>query len=64
MHYITNAFYGATGWSEDNTYKELNATARGTLPPGPTLSGYLGTPPSEPNKLQNSSTSPSLEDSV
>ncbi|KAL2142853.1 hypothetical protein VTI28DRAFT_684 [Corynascus sepedonium] len=28
MHYITNAFYGATGWSEDNTYKELNATAR------------------------------------
>ncbi|KAK4186605.1 hypothetical protein QBC35DRAFT_264376 [Podospora australis] len=28
MHYITNAFYGATGWNEDNTYKELNATAR------------------------------------
>ncbi|KAJ4292105.1 Mitochondrial distribution and morphology protein 10 [Collariella sp. IMI 366227] len=28
MHYITNAFYGATGWNEDNTYKELNVTAR------------------------------------
>ncbi|KAL2158188.1 hypothetical protein VTH06DRAFT_4756 [Thermothelomyces fergusii] len=28
MHYITNAFYSATGWNEDNTYKELNATAR------------------------------------
>ena len=32
MHYITNAFYGATGWNEDNTYQELNATARGTFP--------------------------------
>ena len=29
MNYITNAFYGATNWSDDNTYKELNATARG-----------------------------------
>lgn len=29
MHYITNAFYGATGWNDDNTYKELNVTARG-----------------------------------
>ncbi|KAH6612337.1 hypothetical protein B0J18DRAFT_81980 [Chaetomium sp. MPI-SDFR-AT-0129] len=28
MHYITNAFYGATGWNDDNTYKELNVTAR------------------------------------
>ncbi|KAK3313734.1 hypothetical protein B0H66DRAFT_629720 [Apodospora peruviana] len=28
MHYITNAFYGATGWNDDNTYKELTATAR------------------------------------
>ncbi|KAK4220636.1 mitochondrial distribution and morphology protein 10 [Podospora fimiseda] len=28
MHYITNAFYGATGWSEDNSYKDLNATSR------------------------------------
>ncbi|KAK4124045.1 hypothetical protein N657DRAFT_573449 [Parathielavia appendiculata] len=28
MHHITNAFYGATGWNDDNTYKELNATAR------------------------------------
>ncbi|KAK0646719.1 hypothetical protein B0T16DRAFT_414157 [Cercophora newfieldiana] len=28
MHYITNAFYSATSWNEDNTYKELNATAR------------------------------------
>ncbi|KAK0623665.1 hypothetical protein B0T14DRAFT_516840 [Immersiella caudata] len=28
MHYITNAFYSATNWNEDNTYKELNATAR------------------------------------
>ncbi|KAL2126528.1 hypothetical protein VTI74DRAFT_751 [Chaetomium olivicolor] len=28
MHYITNAFYGATGWNEDNTYRELNVTAR------------------------------------
>ncbi|KAH6841182.1 mitochondrial distribution and morphology protein 10 [Chaetomium sp. MPI-CAGE-AT-0009] len=24
MHYITNAFYGATDWNDDNTYKELN----------------------------------------
>lgn len=32
MQYITNAFYGATGWNEDNTYKELNATAKGPLP--------------------------------
>ncbi len=32
MHYITNAFYAATGWNEDNTYQELNATARGTPP--------------------------------
>jgi len=32
MHYITNAFYGATGWNEDNTYRELNVTARGTDP--------------------------------
>lgn len=37
MHYITNAFYGATGWNEDNTYKELNATARGMF----TLYCYL-----------------------
>lgn len=29
MHYITNAFYGVTGWNDDNTYQELNATARG-----------------------------------
>jgi mitochondrial distribution and morphology protein 10 len=28
MHYITNAFYSATDWNEDNTYKELNSTAR------------------------------------
>ncbi|KAK4448946.1 mitochondrial distribution and morphology protein 10, partial [Podospora aff. communis PSN243] len=28
MHYITNAFYSATNWNEDNTYKELNSTAR------------------------------------
>ncbi|KAK1749361.1 hypothetical protein QBC47DRAFT_395892 [Echria macrotheca] len=28
MHYITNAFYSASDWNEDNTYKELNATAR------------------------------------
>ena len=32
MHYITNAFYGATGWNEDNAYQELNATARGGCP--------------------------------
>jgi hypothetical protein len=32
MHYITNAFYGATGWNDDNTYRELNATARGRFP--------------------------------
>jgi distribution and morphology protein 10 len=32
MHYITNAFYGATGWNDDNTYRELNATARGWFP--------------------------------
>ena len=29
MNYITNAFYGATGWNEDNKYNELNATSRG-----------------------------------
>lgn len=28
MQYVTNAFYSATKWDEDNTYKELNATAR------------------------------------
>lgn len=28
MHYITNAFYSSTDWHDDNTYKELNATAR------------------------------------
>ncbi|KAK3374849.1 hypothetical protein B0H63DRAFT_257365 [Podospora didyma] len=31
MHYITNAFYSATGWNEDNTYKELDATARALI---------------------------------
>ncbi|SPQ26153.1 acd50e8e-8633-4a2b-9217-fc33c7a10549 [Thermothielavioides terrestris] len=31
MHYITDAFYSASGWNEDNTYKELNATARGIV---------------------------------
>ncbi len=35
MHYITNAFYGATSWNQDNTYKELNATSRGTVPLSP-----------------------------
>jgi hypothetical protein len=29
MHYITNSFFSATGWNEDNSYKELNAAARG-----------------------------------
>ncbi|CAP69204.1 uncharacterized protein PODANS_7_11600 [Podospora anserina S mat+] len=28
MQYVRNAFYGATGWSEDNSYKDLNVTAR------------------------------------
>lgn len=32
MNYITNAFYGATGWNEDNKYNELNATSRGVIP--------------------------------
>ena len=32
MNYITNAFYGATGWNEDNKYNELNATSRGARP--------------------------------
>lgn len=31
MNYITNAFYGATGWNEDNKYNELNATSRGAI---------------------------------
>ncbi|KAL1839432.1 hypothetical protein VTJ49DRAFT_1502 [Mycothermus thermophilus] len=31
MQYITNAFYGATGWNDDNTYKDLNATAKGLI---------------------------------
>ena len=29
MHHITNTFFSLTGWSEDNTYKDLNATSRG-----------------------------------
>jgi len=33
MHYITNAFYSATSWNEDNTYKGLNATSRGSILP-------------------------------
>lgn len=37
MHYVTNAFYGATGWNDDNTYKELNVTARGKTCPLPVL---------------------------
>ena len=41
MHYITNAFYSATGWNDDNTYKELNATARGVFP-------FLASPSSSP----------------
>ncbi|KAK4166697.1 mitochondrial distribution and morphology protein 10 [Cladorrhinum sp. PSN259] len=28
MNYIIDAFYGVTGWSEDNSYKDLNATSR------------------------------------
>ncbi|KAH8879912.1 hypothetical protein GQ53DRAFT_670949 [Thozetella sp. PMI_491] len=28
MHHITNSFFAATDWNEDNSYKELNATAR------------------------------------
>lgn len=27
--HILAAFYGATGWTEDNNYSELNATANG-----------------------------------
>lgn len=62
MHYITNAFYGATGWNDDNTYKELNATARGTpyLPLTPSPHAYQHLTPNP----QSSSTSPSLEASA
>ncbi|KAK0637419.1 hypothetical protein B0T17DRAFT_481912 [Bombardia bombarda] len=28
MHHILNAFNGATGWNEDNTYRQLDVTAR------------------------------------
>ncbi|KAK0716444.1 mitochondrial distribution and morphology protein 10 [Apiosordaria backusii] len=28
MQYVRNAFYSATGWNEDNSYKDLNVTAR------------------------------------
>lgn len=59
MHYITNAFYGATGWNEDNTYQELNATARGTSP-SPLRPDHF--PPN--SNEQSSSTSRSLEGSV
>lgn len=33
MQHITEAFYHSTGWNEDNTYKELNATSRGAFSP-------------------------------
>lgn len=32
MAYVQNAFYDATGWTHDNSYPSLNATADGTLP--------------------------------
>jgi hypothetical protein len=69
MHYITNAFYGATGWNEDNTYKELNATARGRFPPPLLLSLLPFRRPCPSSTLaninrQSSSISPSLEDFV
>lgn len=61
MHYITNAFYGATGWNEDNTYKALNATARGMI----SLPFGLCPRASASNiSRQSSSTSPSREDFV
>ncbi len=28
MHHITNNFFASTGWSEDNSYRDLNATSR------------------------------------
>jgi distribution and morphology protein 10 len=59
MHYITNAFYGVTGWNEDNTYQELNATARGMAFSLPCL-GCIRLTAAE----QSSSTFPSLEGSA
>lgn len=56
MHYITNAFYDATGWNEDNSYKELNATARGR----PFLTHHRRSHgPQSNSNSQSSSTSPS-----
>ena len=60
MHYITNAFYGVTGWNEDNTYQELNATARGMMASSILCLGCICLTVAE----QSSSTSPSLEDSA
>lgn len=31
MAYVQNAFYDATGWTQDNSYPSLNSTADGTL---------------------------------
>lgn len=29
MAYVQNAFYDATGWTQDNSYPSLNSTADG-----------------------------------
>lgn len=65
MHYITNAFYGVTGWNDDNTYKELNATARGRFRPPPLLPSCPGVTVVThrlTERNQSSSTSPFPED--
>jgi hypothetical protein len=64
MHYITNAFYGVTGWNDDNTYQELNATARGMAFPSPFSPLRLGRLRPSNRREQSSSTSLSLADSA
>ena len=32
MAYVQNAFYEATGWTQDNSYTSLNSTADGITP--------------------------------
>lgn len=33
MAYVQNAFYDATGWTQDNSYSSLNSTADGIFAP-------------------------------
>ena len=49
MDYIQQAFYASTNWNEDNSYANLNATARGNPPPSTSPVNLILTPsPSAP----------------